>query len=568
MNVSVIGEGPTPTIHDLSSGREITAFGSPSIDGRILTTGEKLADLVKNPDGTARSLDGEFVVLVESTDDVILINDRFGALPVFYVIDDQELVVSFSYSALWKRLAQKNRLKPDRLAFYEFLHFQRLFGDTTFDESTKTLASASILRFSKSTSTVEINRYWKPDFSKSQDDLKSIASDLAHAVTRSISTKTGDKENIALLLSGGMDSRVVLGGFNKSSIDTPPHCVTIGSSINNEIEVAASLAKISGAQHSVVARSESHYSNIVPKSVSAGGGMYSFQHGHFFNLDIPDTDLLLHGHGFDYFFQGMYLPSERQHFLGRPTRSWKLSHVGPNLSDQYMQSAKYRLKGINPASLLKPDLASDAADYTRANLESILNRITADTSESHDAWDYLTTGAPGRHYTYLNLLSASTLAEQRTVAFSNDIFDLYYSTPAEIRHGTQLLAETIRFLDPRLLTVRNANTNLRPDLSPTRLTIESWWRGARRRLGVGKSLPPDPGVIDRSWPTDSAIIKDSPALMSRVNELSKANGINSLDLFDEAKIQKLGNEYRAGNDQVASALLSLITIDEFASQSN
>ena len=88
------------------------------------------------------------------------------------------------------------------------------------------LPPASILRLNKTSGSVKIERYWSPSFAKRRDGLKAIAADLADAVKSSVARKILDKSNVSLLLSGGMDSRVVLGGFVDA---TPPHCITIGN---------------------------------------------------------------------------------------------------------------------------------------------------------------------------------------------------------------------------------------------------------------------------------------------------------------------------------------------------
>ena len=560
--VLVLGDVPRTAARDDSDQHTVILYGSPTVDGRMISDTGRLGNLAREPEHVARELNGEFVTLIETPDQVFIANDRFASLPVFYLADGLNLVISFSYQAIWRWLSENNRLKVDTLAFYEFLHFQRLFGETTFDKATKALPPATVLTFSKATGDIKLERYWSPDFSKRHDGQKAVARDLANAISSSVTQKTADAEKVSLLLSGGMDSRVVLGGFCGKEL---PLCLTVGESENNEVDVARSLANAAGAKHTFVERSPTQYADILQESVATGGGMYLFQHGHFFDLDIPETDLILHGHGFDYFFQGMYLPSHRRRILGRPTRSWALDPIGFDLVGQYISEAKYRLKGVDSTSLLRPEVVNEATDRLRADLDAVLKPVNGETSDAYDEWDYLTTSAPGRHYTYLNLLSVGSLAEQRTVAFDNDIFDIYYSTPANVRHGTMLLAETIRHLNPALLEVRNANTNLNPGLSPAKLTISGWTRAAKRRIGFGGTKSADPSAGDRSWPTDASIIRSSPALMSRLDRLSEAEGIGSLGLFDEAKIESLSTELKEGNDHVAPALLSLITIDRFLS---
>ena len=558
--ILILGDKPRIAAHGDSELASIILFGSPTLDGRSVSAVDHLDNIAGPLRDRVRSFNGEFVALIETANQIIVANDRFAAIPLFYSTEQENLVLSFSYHVMWRHHKSENKLKLDPLSFYQFLSFQRLFGTTTFDKSTKVLPPGSTLTLSKHTGAVEIRPYWLPNFDKHSDVRSATASDLADAIKKSIDQKTANVQNVSLLLSGGMDSRAVLGGFRP---DEQPHCLTIGESENNEVDVARSLAQLTGASHSFVQRSPDHYSNVLTRASAIGGGMYSFQHGHFFDLDIPETDLVLHGHGFDYYFQGMYLPSHRRNILGRPTRSWALDPIGPDLVGDYVLNAKYRLKGIDPASLLKPEYAAQAQERIRDDLETVLQPISGTTSESYDNWDYLTTSAPSRHYTYLNLLSASTLAEQRTIAFDNDILDIYYSTPANVRHGTKLLADTIKYLNPDLLKIRNANTNLRADLSPTSLTIESWIRGAKRRLGMGGSISADPSVDDRSWPTGSQLLSNSQVLHNRIKKLGNSEQLESIGIFDPSKIKQLADNFELGNASTAAALLTLLTIDEF-----
>jgi hypothetical protein len=561
--ILVLGPEPRVAARHNSERLNVTLYGSPFINGSsrgLLEDNTLISEIENDPAKALRQLDGEFVALIETPEHVRVASDRFSSHPVFYAVEDDTLVVSFSYQALWKRLAERNALKIDPLAFYEFLHFQRLFAESTLDQSTKALQPATVLSFNKSTASVTTSSYWSPNFEKRTDGRKAIASALAGAVRDSITEKTRTSKKTAMLLSGGMDSRVVLGGFPANA---QPLAITVGEIENNEVDVARSLAEVSGAEHSFVQRSTSHYTDVVSEAVATGGSMFSYQHGHFFDLDLPETDLILHGHGFDYFFQGMYLPSRRRTLLGRNTRSWALEPIGFDLVGEYIDKAKYRLKGIDPLDLLKPALKEQAADRLRSDLDSVLHPVRSQIANPHDQWDYLTTSAPGRHYTYLNLLSAGSLAEQRTIAFTNSILDIYHSTPADVRHGTTLLAETLNQLNPRLLEIRNANTNLRPDRSPTRLTIDGWLRSAKRRVGISKSSAADPSANDRSWPTDAMIVRNSPELFARIEKLPGSDGIGTLDLFDESKLTDLVNTSRRGDNNAASALLSLLTIDEF-----
>ena len=50
--------------------------------------------------------------------------------------------------------------------------------------------------------------------------------------------------------------------------------------------------------------------------------MYTIDNALFFGIEkevAPKVDVLLHGHGIDYMFQGMYLPAKTVRLFGRPT---------------------------------------------------------------------------------------------------------------------------------------------------------------------------------------------------------------------------------------------------------
>jgi len=60
-------------------------------------------------------------------------------------------------------------------------------------------------------------------------------------------------------------------------------------------------------------------------------------------------------------------------------------------------------------------------------------------------------------------------------------------------------------------------------------------------------------------------MRNSQTLNTRIADLSSAEGLMSLGIFDEEKIARVATEFAKGNNGVGSALLSLITIDEFIS---
>lgn len=537
---------------------QVTVWGRPYISGIRLSEIPSSSSITQ----LAKDLDGEWLLAADSENEFVIANDRFASIPVFYAAIDNKLYLTTQYSSLKKRLVDLGAFEIDPEAFFEFFHFQRLFGESTFDRKSKVLFPSSTLTFDKLTSLAHPLPYWKPSRSNSQRSRNGTAEELAHALKTSVAVKTEDSETVGLLLSGGMDSRVVLGALDGiSNVDT----YTVGNVPNNESKVAAELANIAGTGHSFVSRCDSHYESTFSQNVNTSGGMFSFQHGHFKNLEFGKSKPVVHGHGLDYYFQGMYLPSRRINWFGRPTAKYKLETPdAKNLKSNYLDSAKYRLKGVDSFSLLnKPNIAG-CRERLLSDLSDVETYSEIDSAHPLDQWDHFTTYAPSRHYTYLNLLSIDEAHSQSTVTFDNRVLDIYLSTPPEIRFGTQLLAETTRVLNPRLLNVRNANTNLNPALSPTGQTLRAWQRGFMRRTGLSSSSAPSPS--DRSWPSTHSILKESKVLNCRIQNLGKSENIDALQIFDLDSISRLVTAYGEGKTEYAPALMSLLTIDEFLTQ--
>ena len=104
--VLILGTEPKVAARSKSELYSFTIYGSPSINGRT-PNAEENSRLFNDPLTNARSLDGEFVVVTETPDRVHIVNDRFAAHPIFYLVNGEQLVVSFSYHELWKWLSKK-----------------------------------------------------------------------------------------------------------------------------------------------------------------------------------------------------------------------------------------------------------------------------------------------------------------------------------------------------------------------------------------------------------------------------------------------------------------------------
>ena len=507
-----------------------------------------------------RNINGSFLFLIYDKKDrnLKVINDRFASIPFFYYFDGNTFMGSVNYAELWSSLKNEGKLVVNKEAIYEFIVLQRLMGNKTYDKMTVYLDSASILIFDAVSGTVKSGKYWRPDFAKRRRPKKEVSRLLAERVSDSFSRRTADGKKYGLLLSGGLDSRLIL-----ASAKVPLECLTVGFYENNECVVAEELAREKGYPHHFIKRPLSHYGDMLKEGAFLGGGMNVYAHAHFLNLDrelSTRADVFFHGHGLDYLFQGKYIPHKTLKVLGCKTYVNRITDPGRNVADAFLNSVSYRLKSINPANILKDEKVKEMKKSLSASLERVINEGSPFCNDGYDLWDYLTVHNLSRHYTFLNVASIRTIAEERIIAFDNDLFDLYLSLPAEDRFDRTVFAEAIAFLDKRLAEIRNANTNFSIYDNGLALTAKVGVGRILRKMGIKATLPPD--SHERSWPSGIDLISNEK-VRQRVENLIESSLFDTADFLDRKKVAAVIDEHLSGRRDYSDLLLRLISIDAF-----
>jgi len=188
-------------------------------------------------------LQGVFLVLIydKSRGELILANDRFGLYPLYYSHRDG----TFVFGPEVKAILAHNDFLPvlDPVAMAEYFRFQFLLGDKTFFQDIKLLPNAALLRFNISENKLHIDRYW--DFSEihqSPDQLffDDVVEEASRLLKRSIDRLTQENRRYGVYLSGGLDSRVILGMMARK---TKPIAITYGLPYSRDMILAEKIAK-------------------------------------------------------------------------------------------------------------------------------------------------------------------------------------------------------------------------------------------------------------------------------------------------------------------------------------
>jgi len=196
-----------------------------------------------------KKLNGIFLLLIydAANGQLYLANDRFGLYPIYHMHRNGR----FIFGPEVKSILVQDDLQPrqDMVAMAEYFRFQFLLGDKTFFQGIKLLPTGTLLRYSISEDKLQIDRYW--DFRNIADAPGNLTFDDAveeasRLFQQSVDRLTANGYRYGIYLSGGLDSRVILGMMLPK---TKPVTVTYGLSDSRDMVLASQISKKLGLSH-------------------------------------------------------------------------------------------------------------------------------------------------------------------------------------------------------------------------------------------------------------------------------------------------------------------------------
>jgi asparagine synthase (glutamine-hydrolysing) len=195
-------------------------------------------------------LEGAFVLVIwdRSRRKLVIANDRFGLYPLYYAHYDGRLAFAPEMKGI---LCDSNfHQELDLTALAEYMRFQHMLGDKTFFKGLKLLPNASLLQYDIETDRLAIRPYWSfyevPQLPESLtfDEAVEEAGRLLEAA---VSKATGGGYRFGVYLSGGVDSRVILGLIGRDRF--PIATVTFGRRDCRDVVYARRIAAKAGTEH-------------------------------------------------------------------------------------------------------------------------------------------------------------------------------------------------------------------------------------------------------------------------------------------------------------------------------
>lgn len=561
-DISVKSCNFTPLPFCKQSGKGIVyVIGSPIVDGRIER--EKVAvDLLLHGirESSVAQLNGEFLLIHICSDggDVTVATSRFLSPPFFFYQKEGLLIGSVFYADLWVTLAGKNRLRIGQQAFYEQLLCKRVFGNKTHDLDSKLAPPASILSFRDDRCLTKA--YYKPNFrNKTSLSRKQAAGLLKSTIVDSILRKTSDGVAPALFLSGGMDTRLLAACFKEAGMSPP--CYTVNNHKNREVRVAEQICRILEFQHTFIPFGEEHYTKYFPEAtrVSACMGLCMPMFLGYENDIDSNVDVIFHGHGFDYFFQGMYIPRDSLSILGRQLHFSSPKQLPTDLTSFFLNNIPYIIKGVDVADYIIPSSLRMLQESMRSEIETLVEEARGISDCKYDMFEWITFSNLYRHYSSPDYWTIHENREQRTISFDNDLYNLYQSLPFSYRFDRRVMRACLKSVAPELSKLMSANTTYPVGASRWGMTARQLRDYALKAVGLSKRF--ENNEFERmGLPLHYAF---DHHLSCYIEEMLESGRLERLRFLDHAKIRSAVPNWLADKTMDNQFLYALLSIDQF-----
>jgi len=236
------------------------------------------------------------LILDSRTNQAHLFNDRRASRPLFYREDaDHALLIGPEVFHLAS--AEPALREIDPVAVCEFLVFASYYNDRTLFPEIKKLPPGSVM--SLGPDSVVLRRYWeiRIDEDKPPGDENACVEEALALFDRSIRRLLTDRSRPFLFLSGGIDSRVILGGLRTAGFRFP--AVTYGTREGDDAPIARQLAEHCGLPFSFYPIStddpQHHFADAARRSDCRAETIDTPTHGPLLDQLAGSFDLFVHG---------------------------------------------------------------------------------------------------------------------------------------------------------------------------------------------------------------------------------------------------------------------------------
>jgi asparagine synthetase B (glutamine-hydrolysing) len=415
-----------------------------------------------------KQLNGNFVIAVFDTRDrrIHLFNDRFGSEPIYIWQEGNEFAFSTSQRSL---LSYRNDIgrKYDKDAIAELIVFERILGDKTLFHDIRRLVTASHAVWDGK--QLKIEKYWTISDNTKNEKIKKwkdAAVEFHRLLKQSIAKRLSDNAKVGALISGGIDSRLLLSFCPESTVALTFSNKDCKHSI--ETILAGRIAKLLGHEHILLEREMDHYAKVAELAVEVNESVRTFAACHSLGLHQKMLDIgiraVITGQYWDTFFKGMYSTESTENDIYRNEPFiLQTRRIGRQVADSLILR---RQKHQDLTNLALSQEMKERSAIIREKMILLMQSLCVsgdnlgDCSEKFRLHDLQSTASMG----FQNGLR--TVFPDRSPCFDNDLFSFALYIPLNLKKNGQIVRWALKLANPKLSWIKDANTGLPAGLCP------------------------------------------------------------------------------------------------------
>jgi asparagine synthase (glutamine-hydrolysing) len=228
-----------------------------------------------------------------------VIGDHYGLLPLYYACHAGVLVFCTKIGPLLKSGLVRWKLDPK--AVLDFFTYEHVTGDHTLADTVHLLPPATILIFlNGSVNTQSYCHEMVTNTDSTKIPIDKAANMLCEQLSNSVASAMSNRSRVAITLSGGLDSRALLGCAIKHRPDLQAY--TFGPPDSSDTRYARKLAHVCGVKHTSINADSNYLYRWFDHGLFVTSGMVSCIHYHILQLaDVlaAEADVVLDGLGGD-----------------------------------------------------------------------------------------------------------------------------------------------------------------------------------------------------------------------------------------------------------------------------
>ncbi len=401
----------------------------------------------------------------KTEDELVIFNDIIGPRRLYYGHFPGMLVFSPEIKAISFLPDFDTRLNWKGIA--DFLNYGYVLGGDTFFESVRSFPSAGILSIKIKSDRVTLDKYYHPLYLTRDDGFQACVDEGLEKLTASISEKVCDGDLVVSPISGGLDSRIILGVLTSLGREITVKPVTYGQTFSLEYKYARNVCDALGlASHTLVEMNPDNLLDKYAQAVWLSEGMIPLTNAHL--LLIPD----MIGRHHDALLNGIY---------GGPTNYSAEYYTHRHLEDGWdLDKKALDIKNtiaIAPGSYKGIFTEKSLEDVSHYALPSILDEFRNHLCVSDmfcNQRDAFFIDNRMRHSICQSALYRF-FWEMKLPLSNYSLYEFYLKTPPRYKLERRLLKAMLLKHFPKMAGIKDANTSLRMNELPG-----TWFRIRRK----------------------------------------------------------------------------------------